>query len=167
MYLIGGASFESGAFVSRLNDIWSSPDGISWTSEVISAPFRTRAAHNCVVYNNKIWVIGGFNGASFLRDVWYSSDGINWNNATSAAAFSGRGGHTSLVFNNKIWVVGGDAGSTPFQNDAWTSNNGAVWTQEAYTGFSGRRYHTSVASKEIWVIGGYSYGDLNDVWRYP
>jgi N-acetylneuraminic acid mutarotase len=167
MFLIGGASFESGGFVDRLNDVWSSPDGISWTQEVSSAPFSTRAAHTCVVYNNKIWVIGGFNGFSFLNDVWYSSDGSNWINATNSAAFSGRGGHASVIFHNKLWVIGGDAGSTPFQNDAWSSNDGVIWTREAYTGFLGRRYHSSVASNEIRVIGGYTDSDKNDVWRYP
>jgi len=167
IWLIGGASFESGGFNYRLNDVWSSPDGVSWTREVAAAPFGPRAEHTCLVYDNKIWVIGGFAGALFLHDVWSSSDGKNWNAATNSAAFSGRGGHASVIYNNKMWVIGGDAGSTPFQNDAWSSLDGMLWTQEAYPGFSGRRYLTGVVSDKIRIIGGYSYSEKNDVWLSP
>ena len=165
LWVVGGGTFDGG-FNNRLNDVWSSLDGISWTREVVSAPFAPRADHTSVVYDGKIWVIGGFPA---FNDVWYSSNGTSWEAATTSAAFDGRGGHASVVYDNKIWVIGGDAGGVnPYRNDVWSSANGKDWTEEAYSGFPGRRYLSSIITDKIWIMGGYSPTMFyNDVWYYP
>jgi hypothetical protein len=63
-----------------------------------------------VVFDNKIWVLGGNNSPTYLNDVWYSSDGVNWTQATADAWSSGHYYGTSVVFDNKIWVLGGGSG---------------------------------------------------------
>jgi hypothetical protein len=138
---------------------------IQWTQATASASFSTRSNHTSVVFDNKMWVIGGTNGL-YLNDVWYSSDGATWTQATASASFSGRYAHTSVVFDNKMWVIGGYNGSLRL-NDVWYSSDGATWTQAtASASFSGRHAHTSVVfDNKMWVIGGYNgSSDLNDVW---
>ena len=71
-----------------------------------------------MVYDNKLWVLGGQDSNEFKNDIWASADGINWKEAPPESNFSERAGHTSLVFKNKIWVMGGEDGSN-YKNDVW------------------------------------------------
>jgi leucine-zipper-like transcriptional regulator 1 len=41
------------------NDVWKSPDGITWTRVVEHAPFSPRYRHSSFVANGKLWVLGG------------------------------------------------------------------------------------------------------------
>ncbi|MEM5853852.1 MAG: DUF2341 domain-containing protein, partial [Candidatus Aenigmatarchaeota archaeon] len=131
---------------------------------VANAGWRARYAHTSVVFNNKIWVIGGYDG-SYKNDVWYSSDGINWTQATSNAGWSARYSHSSVVFNNKIWVIGGYDGS--YKNDVWYSSDGINWTQAtSNAGWNIRYGHSSVVfNNKMWVMGGWTGSSFkNDVW---
>ena len=127
------------------------------------AGWSRRRNHTSVVFQNKIWVLGG-NDGSFKNDVWSSSDGKTWTQETYNARWSGRFRHTSVVFNGKIWVLGGNDGS--FKNDVWSSSDGKTWTQETYNARWSRRFsHTSVMfNGKIWVLGGNDGSFKNDVW---
>src|SRR5687768_15304510 len=78
---------------------YSFGNGITWTQATEWAAFSGRRSHTGVVFNDKMWVIGGFEpgiGTNFYKnDVWSSPDGVNWTQETGAAAFPGRYGHTS------------------------------------------------------------------------
>uniref|UniRef100_A0A7C6A8F3 PKD domain-containing protein n=1 Tax=candidate division WOR-3 bacterium TaxID=2052148 RepID=A0A7C6A8F3_UNCW3 len=132
----------------------------TWHLATPSAQWSARCNHTSVVFNNKIWVLGGY----YENDVWYSTDGVNWTRATASAGWSGRYGHTSVVFDNKIWVLGGYDGS--FKNDVWYSPDGVSWTQAtANASWSPRYGHTSVVfDNKIWVLGGNAGSYRNDVW---
>jgi outer membrane protein assembly factor BamB len=136
---------------------------MDWTIATDSAQWHARGYHTSVVFDNKMWVIGGFNSTR-RNDVWYSEDGINWTEATASAPWAGRMGHTSVVFDNKIWVIGGYSGS--LRNDVWYSEDGVNWTQAtAAAEWSARCYFTSVVfDNKIWILGGYNGNNLNDVW---
>jgi dihydrofolate reductase len=55
------------------NDVWSSPDGASWTRATGAAPFCVRTRHTGVAFVNKMWVIGGWHPYNDYRnDVWLS-----------------------------------------------------------------------------------------------
>ena len=86
----------------------------NWTRTTGNASWTRRYSFPSVVFDNKIWVMGGDH-----NDVWYSSDGVNWVQATSSAPWSARRGHTSVVFDNKIWVIGGE--NISFFNDGSAS----------------------------------------------
>ena len=112
--------------------------------------------HSSVVFNNKMWVIGG----SGKNDVWSSTDGTTWTQVSTGAQFSPRSDYTSLVFDNKMWVIGGsDNGVWPANDDVWSSVDGKTWIQStAGTKFSARETHTSlVFNNKMWVIGGINY----------
>ena len=134
-----------------------------WKETTRAADWSARTYHTSLVYDNKMWVLGGI-GDGNRNDVWYSTDGINWEQATGSAGWSARNGHTSLVYDNKMWVLGGDDGNN--KNDVWYSTDGINWTQATgAAGWSARREHTSlVYDNKMWVLGGDDGNNKNDVW---
>lgn len=139
--------------------------GVEATS---AAAFLGRIDHASVVFNNKMWVIGGYDGSSYRNDVWYSTDGVLWEQATEDAAFSPRKEHASVVFDNKLWVIGGAVEGNPTRlNDVWYSNDGISWTlATANTAFPAVSGHSSVVfENKLWVFGGSVDSSLfNNVW---
>ncbi|WP_209400251.1 kelch repeat-containing protein [Pseudozobellia sp. WGM2] len=133
MYLIGGTSVTNFS-PSFYNDIYVSTDGITWTQISAESSFEVRSDHTSLVFDNKIWVIGGWSAvnneetfeqdvASF-DDVWYSENGIQWSNLNVSESYSPRMGHASAVFDGKIIISGGlnikqaDNSRTHY-NDVW------------------------------------------------
>lgn len=98
--------------------------GTVWVEATANAAFPGRGAHTSLVYNNNMWVIGGYNGTLYYNDVWNSADGVNWNESTASAAFSARDGQASVVYNSAIWVIAG--AGTSLYNDVWSSTNGST-----------------------------------------
>ncbi|MBE8190524.1 MAG: hypothetical protein HAW58_06740 [Candidatus Thioglobus sp.] len=132
-----------------------------------------RLDHTSVIFDNKMWVLGGRDNSRF-NDVWSSSDGITWTQVTASAAWPKRNSHTSVVFNNKMWVIGGagGTGAGDTRNDVWSSSDGINWDQAtANASWSARFEHTSlVFDNKIWVIGGSvasgvaAGDDRHDIW---
>lgn len=103
IFVMGGQTgSDFTAKSSYSNDVWSSADGITWTEETASAGWVGRRDHASVVYDGKIWVIGGWyrdGGISKdLNDVWYSEDGETWVEAKPDAAWSARRSISAVVF---------------------------------------------------------------------
>ena len=160
MWVLGGSDGTN-----RLGDVWSSPDGASWTQVTTSSTsWSARTSHSSVVFNNSMWVLGGFDGSD-SNEVWSSPDGATWTKAAASGHWSARNNHTSVVFNNSMWVLGGRAGSD-YLDEVWSSSDGASWAKAAASGhWSGRRYHSSVVfDGRMWVIGGFNNSYLDDVW---
>lgn len=75
------------------NDVWVSyTNGSSWSQAVASASWFPRFDHDTVVFQDKIFVMGGaaVGGTSFFNDVWTSTDGVAWNLVIGSAAWDGR-----------------------------------------------------------------------------
>ncbi len=152
--------------------VWSSGDGTNWNERVADAPFITnnsrRYNHQMLVFNNSLWILGGYDGADEgYQDVWSSDDGVSWIEVQDAAAWGHRFNHTAVVFDDKMWVMGGtnSFGSNVYA-DAWTSTDGRNWTEDnVVVPWGARRRHTSVVfDNKIWILGG---SDVrNDVWFY-
>jgi len=179
MWVIGGEG--TGGY---LNDVWSSPDGTIWTQVLNdtgspgATQFSRRQGHASLVFNNEMWVIGGYGySTGHTNDVWSSSDGVTWtqvlanNNSPGSTQFSQRNAQGCLVYNNQMWVIGGIYSN--FYNDVWSSSDGKVWTKVlANTSTPGpnqfsQRYAFSavVYDNLMWVIGGTNGTvDYNDVW---
>jgi hypothetical protein len=186
MWTMGGFGslyYSSGEF--PLNDVWSSSDGGYWTEATANAPWAARGDASTVVFNNKMWVMGGINseigGNGGYHDVWSSSDGANWTEATAGAQWAGRADASTVVFNNKMWIIGGDnfAGFNGpndagiIYNDVWSSSDGANWTEtDANTPWYGGDAFAHdtipfVFNNKLWVIGTNISSDLplyNDIW---
>ena len=134
--------------------------GKYWTNANATGHWVERFRHTSVVYDNKMWILGGSN----RNDIWWSTDGTNWTNVRDnlnvSNCWSKREGHASVVYDNKMWVFGG------YYDDVWWSTDGLDWTNANASGHWGdRSYHTSVVyDNKMWVMGGYSSGKKNDVW---
>jgi len=141
--------------------------GTIWTQSPVSQPFTPRNSHTSVVFNSKIWVIGGSSSSSngYLNDVWSSPDGIVW--TLAPGTIPPREGHASVVFNNNMWIIGGSLNNN-YLNDVWSSADGTTWVQAPMTApFTPPRWGLSavVYDNRIWVMGGNNdSGELNDVW---
>ncbi|MEO0081731.1 MAG: hypothetical protein ABIL25_05475 [candidate division WOR-3 bacterium] len=147
------------------NDVWCSTDGANWTRVTEDAGWTRRTGHRVEVFNNRIWVVGGYSDRP-NNDVWYSEDGRTWTQATANAPWSARQYHQLLVLDNRLWVLGGRTPPTTYFRDVWYSSNGtdwvaandtAPWPQRANHG--GAVYHN-----RLWVLGGYNGSALGDVW---
>ncbi len=119
MWLIGGGTYNWDR--KYYNDVWTSTDGITWTPVTHQAPWDAREFHEVIVYNNAIWIIGGYdgnlaNGTGNRKDVWYSEDGITWHELKNTP-WPER--HACAVFNHdqSLWVVAGN-----MWNDSWRLN---------------------------------------------
>ena len=83
---------------------------IDWTTVLSDghAQWSKRYMHQCLVFDSKMWIIGGLGGNN-LNDVYSSPDGITWTTVLSDghSQWSGRYGHQCLVFDSKMWIIGG------------------------------------------------------------
>ncbi len=180
VWVLGGGSNISG---TQLNGTWSSPDGITWTQRSLATPWEksngnnVRIEHAAIVFNNKIWVIGGYSmkagvPPTRMADVWSSSDGINWTQVTANAPFGVRNNLSLAVFDNKIWLTGNTRiGSIAQPADIWSSPDGITWTQRATNLPFGLRADTGFLSfdNKLWLFGGALFvgsntSAANDVW---
>ena len=173
-YLIGGENigglkdFNNPSYAR--NDVWKSTDGTHWTLLTANAPFTTRYQHQVVAFQNKLWVIGGWNELDTANNhlpIWSSVDGINWVNENASPAFSSRAGHTVTEFDSKLWLINGMNEVEDAQNDIWSSSDGVNWTLEATNPFPARYEHqVTNFNGALWLIGGSDInGDmLSDIW---
>ncbi len=154
IWILGG--WHNGPFLGddyELNDVWSSTDGVNWTQVTEHAAWVPRQNHKSVVFDGKIWVIGGWQWTGpYLNDVWLTEDGMTWTRVTDHAAWSIRCDHGVAVFNDRLWVVGGGVDG----NDVWYSLDGANWTRATrHAAWSPRLWHAvTVHDGALWVLGG-------------
>lgn len=180
LWLLGGHRPGVGfSFDDVTNKVWSSADGLSWTADAPADPstrWSKRERIESVVFNSKLWVIGGNDyppmgntegpGTSH-NDVWSSVDGTAWTQVTAGAAFVARTNPAVFVYDNKMWVVGGRDMSKNYLNDVWNSSDGNTWTQvNVTTPFTGRIAPEVVVDKDrIILVGGENNdGVLGDMW---
>ncbi len=150
------------------DDVWYSSNGITWIQATAAAGFALRAQTSAVVFDNKMWVIGGRdNGSGYLNDVWWSANGADWTMATGNAQFGPRGYHSTLAYNGKMYVIGGYNGTSDLAS-VYSSPDGVVWTQETASAAFGARSQLAAVTYDdgtgmkMWVIAGTGY--KNDVW---
>ena len=170
MWIMGGndGSYEHRNYDENYkSDVWWSSNGTSWTNANASEHWSARSGHAAMVFNNKMWVMGGNDGSSNLNDVWSSSDGTTWTKTTvSGTHWSARGEHAAVVFDGKMWVLGGNEVIDLALNDVWSSSDGANWTKTTVSGIHWSAYaHAAVVfDDKMWVLGGSDGSRKNDVW---
>jgi len=116
MWILGGGTYDTPAFPDRnyYNDVWSSTDGVTWDRHVEFAPWEARQYHDVAVFDDKLWVMEGYDGSGNRADVWYSSDGVNWYEVTNTP-WAARHAASVFVYDDALWMVAGN-NMTP---DVW------------------------------------------------
>ena len=113
---LGKLSNPSTTFYS---DVWNSADGSTWSQVLSTAPWGRRANFEAIVYDNKLWVLGGRRDGDRLNDVWWSEDGRNWNQLPAGPTHWGvREVFGSAVFDGKLFIMGGNHVHGRY-NDVW------------------------------------------------
>lgn len=139
-------------------------DGGSWQQGATDLTMDSRNNYASVVFDNKLWVIGGYNTEynrhnqdDLLSDVWSSEDGINWTEVTANAAFEGQSHHQVISAAGKMWLL------ENVSNAIWSSEDGETWTQVASTSVTPAREFPGFTSYKgkLWIIGGETF---NDIW---
>jgi len=137
MWLMGGWYNGRLAGHSASNEVWWSTDGVRWNRDTHKAAWSPRLAAGAVVFNGKMWILGGTedyyfgNEKSVKGDVWCSADGSKWELATQNAGWSPRAYLAAVVHDGKMWVMGGGNYVPRYYayNDVWSSEDGATWTK--------------------------------------
>ncbi|HOY67939.1 MAG TPA: Ig-like domain-containing protein [Candidatus Ozemobacteraceae bacterium] len=182
LWVIGG----SDGF-TFFNDVWSSADGVTWQQELAhtetpgASQFGGRTNHACAVFNNRIWLTGGYidtgTGLDVTDDVWSSADGVIWRLESASAEYWARGDHQMLVFDGKLWILAGQTydtdGRETLLGDTWASSDGITWTERGMTTayFPRRLAAAGVIGNAMFIWGGYgtdavgAAGPRHDIWR--
>jgi hypothetical protein len=162
MWVIGGYDPNSNQYK---NDVWASVDGVNWTLKNPAAPFSPRSNFGCVVFNGKIWVVGGHDNQYGHTDVWSSVDGVSWTQETPNANFSNDAEYHCVVQNGNIWLL-----CSQMAFNTWYSSDGISWIQ-ANPGIASQWYFGYAAlsfNSSIWMIGGSdSSVGIKQVWYSP
>jgi hypothetical protein len=115
MWILGGGTYDTPTSPKRnfYNDVWSSSDGVSWEQNIQFAPWEPRQYHEVAVFDNRMWVLEGWNQVN-RNDVWYSSDGVNWYELPDTP-WNTRHAASVFVYNNALWMVAGNN----LEKDVW------------------------------------------------
>lgn len=165
IFLLGGVTY--GPPFKAFSDVWVSNNGHTWEKILDQAPWGPRRGFGCVVYKNKIWILGGLDSNHKSdNDVWSSSDGRKWDLVLKHAPWTERGNFRYAVFKTKIIVVGGATNTQRknFEgvNDCWSTENGVNWNLEtASAPWEGRGGSLMVTkqlkgNKTLYIIGGFT-----------
>lgn len=153
-WLVGGVGGKAPDYSQNKSDVWSSADGLDWELVTDNAPWGIKRAHTSVVFQDRIWLLGGVDEKGYTNDVWYSVDGFNWTKAKEPE-WTPRKGHSAVVFQDKILIAGG-VDIYGAVNDVWSSSDGENW--ELVTGEAdwSARYDLTLASfnNKLWLTGG-------------
>lgn len=173
MWVLGGTNnfYNNNDTTTVFNDVWSSADGKDWKLEQANAPWAKRPYSQAVVFDGKIWLMGGGLRAPETiptNEIWNSEDGVNWNLVTDAAPWKPRLWFSTVVYRDRMWVLGGWAEEGNL-GDVWYSKDGLNWTEfKTDVIWSKRHEHsTFVFDDKIWVTGGAAepnYKMDNEVW---
>ncbi len=177
MWIVGGDPIQG----HYQNDVWNSEDGKTWKRVAGEVPWGPRVLHHTLVFNNRIWVMGGQTlpqfapeEERFFSDIWNSTDGVHWEKIEPVdPMWSARGmigGHA--VFKGQMWILGGGTYDTPdhpdrnFYNDVWSSADGIHWEKHTDdAAWKPRQYHdVAVFDDKLWILEGWNQENLNDVW---
>lgn len=179
MWIIGGVYRSDSGEERYLSDVWKSDNGVNWTIVAETAPWQPRAYHACVVFDGKMWLIGGREdryvngnavGSIGYSDAWYSENGKEWELATDTVIDSSLLDHfAAVVFQDKIWVLSDDDGGEDGEREIFYSEDGKTWSAVTDTGlpsFSESEHAAVVFDDKIWIAGGSAggAGESNMVW---
>jgi Phage stabilisation protein len=144
-------------------DVWATSNGTTWTQLCAATPWGKRQLGQAVVFNGRLYFMGGAAGGLFYNDVWVTDDGVTWTQVTASAGWSARSGHSAVVFNNGIWVMGGGNAAPA---DVWFTTDGANWIQMSVA--AGWAAANQVLGGAVVFLGNIVYLTTNrQVWSSP
>lgn len=123
IWLLGGGTYDTPQRPERdfYNEVWSTADGVHWEKHGDNHPWTPRQYHEVAVFDDKLWVLEGYNANGGNRnDVWYSADGEHWEELPNTP-WAPRHAASVFVYDNGLWMV---AGNNMFP-DSWKLTRGS------------------------------------------
>ncbi len=147
-----------------------------WEEVSDSLPFTARDGSGLLNYNNRMWLLGGwdppYHPPNYTHnEIWSSTDGATWN-YEGDAAWTGRHISGWMVYDDAMWMVGSDPQAGCLR-DVWRSTDGVNWELILDTIPNYQpRYNACLAplSDRMMMYGGEACGlawqgeGLRDVW---
>ncbi|HEX8248242.1 MAG TPA: hypothetical protein VF599_08735 [Pyrinomonadaceae bacterium] len=130
----------------------------TWETLAEKSGLPERVFYGAVVFKDKIWLVGGWDGKNYHNDVWNSDDGVNWQRAAEKTAWTPRTARV-IVFKDRIWLIGGgviDGDKTDNPNagrEVWSSTDGINWTPEKINSPGQIGGTPIVFDDKLWLIG--------------
>ena len=118
LWIIGGFNGN------YLNEVWFtdgtilSDGNLKWEFVPQEKGFPARKDHKTIIYDGKMWIVGGDDGVQTRNDIWYSEDGAHWLALNEDAIFNGRISPALGTFDDKLLMIGGFDGAQ-YRNDIW------------------------------------------------
>jgi len=108
IWLLGGGTYETPNRPDRVffDEVWSTADGVNWELVTEHAPWHPREYHEVAVFDNKLWVMEGWNPEN-RNDVWYSADGVDWHELPNTP-WPPRHAASVFVYQDGLWMVAGN-----------------------------------------------------------
>ena len=161
---------RSAAGASYADDVYRYDETDGWYAHDQSTPWSNREGFQVLVYDNKVWVIGGrYTDGVEANDIYYntvysSSDLKTWSTVTSSAiaGISGFAYQGSVVYDNKMWIIGGvfddGVGTVEPKKAVYSSTDGSTWSNIGTIPTTGTGRHNmgiAVFNDKMFVVGGY------------
>jgi hypothetical protein len=136
LWLIGGSSVDPD---SLLNEVWCYEADQSWKRKGdFPSTMPARMGHACVVFEDAIWVIGGYNGVNTCSDVWQgkekSDTQLAWHPLQEHCKWAGRLNPAAAMWAPpdsppEVWMYGGSKDPQTFDalRDYWSTRDGKDW----------------------------------------
>lgn len=158
VYALGSmrGNYESFTITPR---ILRTRDGRTWETLTEQSNLPHRIFYSAVVFKNKIWLLGGYNGKNYLNDVWNSADGVTWQRVLEKASWSPRQGATLVLFKNRLWLFGGGVidGEKEInpesRKEVWSSEDGINWSREKMKTERAGGGTPIVFDNKLWFVG--------------
>ncbi|WP_339715954.1 hypothetical protein [uncultured Kriegella sp.] len=155
---------------SARSEVWISKNGKDW--KLYASPqFSGRFGHSLVVYDNKIWMIGGASPVDALpelsAEVWYSGNGVNWIQINNAPFLPDQTSG-AVVFQNRIFVFEYGLYENREAQRVFSSIDGSNWTLVNNNAFpSASEGKAIVFNKHIYFIAGRNFdtGISDKIWK--
>lgn len=131
----------------------------TWETVAERSNLPERVFYGATVFNNKIWLVGGWDGKNYHNDVWNSTDGVKWDRVAEKTAWSPRLTRSLIVFKNRLWIFGGGVldGEKEInpnsKNEVWSSRDGINWTQVKMKTERGGGGTPVVFDNKLWFVG--------------
>lgn len=110
LWLIGGGTYDARHMYS---DVWNTDDGIHWNRITEAADFTPRQYHEVGVFDNRLWILGGYEGIGNRNDVWYSDNGADWYELKNTP-WPPRHAGGVCTYDSSLWMISGN-----LWNDSW------------------------------------------------
>ncbi|MEQ1604336.1 MAG: hypothetical protein ABL999_05655 [Pyrinomonadaceae bacterium] len=131
----------------------------TWETLAETSNLPQRIFYGMTVFDEKMWMLGGYDGKQYHNDVWNSTDGVHWNQLVAKAPWSPRNVSVITVFNNKLWMFGGGvidgdtANNVNSNKEVWLSEDGISW-ERVTTNLDKKWGGTPVVfDGRLWLVG--------------